>query len=280
MNKKKALKKKNVKQAIEKPNVLSLPLSNIQNEALPVLAAGLAHEVKNPLSAIHLHLQLLENQIQLVENPSLREAMLKRVEIIKKEILSLNRLLQEFIKIIRAEKRNFTLLELNELIPSIVSLLKPQADKVQASIYFYPGRLPAHFEIDPLFVKQILINLIINSIQAFYTDKDATKKRKIEISTGIENELPYIRVADNGPGIPSSIQGRIFEPFFTTKQDGSGLGLALVKKMVEEMGGEIDFVSKEGEGTVFTIYFYGNSMKNIGQKFPYEKEAQKNPTTH
>lgn len=235
----------------------------LQNDALPVLAAGLAHEIKNPLAAIHLHLQLLENQIYVVENATLRENLLRRVEIIKREIISLNRLLQEFIKLIRSEKRNFTLQELNEIIPSLIALLKPQADKVQASIHFYPGKMPFHLQVDPVMIKQILINLIINSIQAFYTDSDTAKKRKIEISTGIENDLPYIRVADNGPGIPENIQKKIFEPFFTTKSEGSGLGLALVKKMVEEMGGEIDFVSKEGEGTVFTIYFYNKPAKNV-----------------
>jgi len=251
-------------------------LSLIKSQTLPVLAAGLAHEVKNPLAAIHLHLQLLENEIYLVEDEKLRSNLLNRIQIIKKEIISLNRLLQEFLKIIRSEKRSFHIQELNELIPSIISLLKPQANKVGAEIYFYPGKIPIQLEIDPIFIKQILINLIINSIQAFYSESSNEKKRKIEISTGVENDIPYLRIADNGPGIPQDIQHKIFEPFFTTKQEGSGLGLALVKKMVEEMNASIEFISKEKEGTIFTIYFYPKSIKDItkeikGQRNEIEK---------
>ncbi|GIX40331.1 MAG: hypothetical protein KatS3mg129_0064 [Leptospiraceae bacterium] len=262
-NKKKTQNKENKNLAVQEASIIKNEIIKLENETLPVLAAGLAHEVKNPLAAIHLHLQLLENQIHLVDNKELRENLLNRIQIIKKEIISLNRLLQEFLKVIRSEKRSYKIQELNEMIPSIISLLKPQAHKVGAEIYFYPGKLPINLEIDPIFVKQILINLIINSIQAFYTEPQNQKKRKIEISTGIENDIPYIRIADNGPGIPEDIQHKIFEPFFTTKQEGSGLGLALVKKMVEEMNGSIEFISKEKEGTIFTIYFYPKSIKDI-----------------
>ncbi len=264
-NKKKIETKNKVKKDTKEIEVLHNEIVKLENETLPVLAAGLAHEVKNPLAAIHLHLQLMENQIFLIENKDLRDNLLKRIHIIKREIINLNKLLQEFIKVIRSEKRTFRLEELNELIPSIISLLKPQADKINATIYFYPGKLPSSFEIDPLFIRQILINLIINSIQAFYTDPEVEKKRKIEISTGIENDIPYLRISDNGPGIPKEIQHRIFEPFFTTKQEGSGLGLALVKKMVEEMNATIEFFSKEKEGTIFTIYFYPTKTKHISK---------------
>ncbi len=243
------MNKKTKKKQMIKPEIIQ-----IANENLPVLAAGLAHEVKNPLAAIHLHLQLLENQIHLIENEDLRKNMLNRVQIIKKEINSLNSLLQEFLRMLRSEKKSFTIEEINEIIPSIISLLQPQTKKVNAEIYFYPGKLPRTIKVDPIFIKQILINLIINSIQAFYSEKELDKKRKIEISTGLENNIPFLRVSDNGPGIPKKIQKRIFEPFFTTKQEGSGLGLTLVEKMVKEMGGYIDFFSKEKEGTIITIY--------------------------
>jgi signal transduction histidine kinase len=270
MNKNKKNKKK--ESSIKDIQIIQKEIVKLENETLPVLAAGLAHEVKNPLAAIHLHLQLMENQIQLIDKKELRESLLNRIQIIKKEILSLNRLLQEFLKIIRSEKKSFQIQELNDLIPSIISLLRPQAHKVGAEIYFYPGKIPMNLEIDPIFIKQILINLIINSIQAFYSDNSNPKNKKIEIYTGIENDIPYIRVADNGPGIPKEIQHKIFEPFFTTKQEGSGLGLALVKKMVEEMNGSIEFISKENEGTIFTIYFYPKSIKDI----TIEIQRQKN----
>ncbi len=225
---------------------------------LPVMAAGLVHEVKNPLSAIHLHLQLLENQVLQVEDEALREQMKKRIEIIKREILGLNQTLQEFIRLIRSETRSIASTGLNEIVDQVVQLLRPQAERNQIRIDRLTGKVPENLQIDASFLKQTLVNLILNSIQAYESIND-NRDRRIVVTTGIEDGRFFLRVEDNGAGILPEDREKIFEPFFTTKSQGSGLGLSLVRKMMMEMGGHVDLVSSPGKGTRFTLYFDGEA---------------------
>lgn len=222
------------------------------------MAAGLVHEVKNPLSAIHLHLQLLENQVLQVEDEALREQMKKRIEIIKREILGLNQTLQEFIRLIRSETRSIASTGLNEIVDQVVQLLRPQAERNQIRIDRLTGKVPENLQIDASFLKQTLVNLILNSIQAYESIND-NRDRRIVVTTGIEDGRFFLRVEDNGAGILPEDREKIFEPFFTTKSQGSGLGLSLVRKMMMEMGGHVDLVSSPGKGTRFTLYFDGEA---------------------
>lgn len=222
------------------------------------MAAGLVHEVKNPLSAIHLHLQLLENQVLQVEDEALREQMKKRIEIIKREILGLNQTLQEFIRLIRSETRSIASTGLNEIVDQVVQLLRPQAERNQIRIDRLTGQVPENLQIDASFLKQTLVNLILNSIQAYESIND-NRDRRIVVTTGIEDGRFFLRVEDNGAGILPEDREKIFEPFFTTKSQGSGLGLSLVRKMMMEMGGHVDLVSSPGKGTRFTLYFDGEA---------------------
>lgn len=228
-----------------------------ESDTLPELFAGLVHEVKNPLAAIHLHLQLLESNIDQVEDERLKTKMNQRVDVIKKEIISLSDSLQGFIRAIRSEVREDRNEELNDLIAGVISLLEPQAEKEGVDLIFEPGKLPSLPNIDRTFVRQTVINLILNAIQAFSQSRRKPGEREITIETGQENQSSFIRISDNGPGISLEDQERIFEPFYTTKQSGSGLGLALVRRMINEMGGRVDVSSTPERGTTFTIYFGG-----------------------
>lgn len=231
-----------------------------ESEAMPALFAGIVHEVKNPLAAIHLHLQLLENNIDQVEDEKLKSKMNDRVDVIKREILSLSESLQGLIQAIRSEVREDRNEDLNELVKGVISLLEPQAEKEGVDLFFEPGSLPASPNIDRTFIRQTVINLILNAIQAFQHSRRKHGEREITIFTGQENGMSYIRVADNGPGISLEDQQRIFEPFYTTKEEGSGLGLALVRRMITEMGGHVDVSSSPERGTTFTIYFGGPKL--------------------
>jgi signal transduction histidine kinase len=210
--------------------------------------------VKNPLAAIHLHLQLLEGYSEEINDSDLRSKIQKKINVIKKEILGLNFTLQEFIQHIRSEEsKHAVMLDANELIQDVIHLLEPQAAREEIHVEFFPGEFGRVSNADPVFIKQIIINLLLNAIQAFMNEKKEDRDRKIVITTGKRGDLSFITVEDNGPGISTDIQDKIFEPFYTTKAEGSGLGLALVKKMTGEMGGTVELKSMPERGTAITI---------------------------
>ncbi|HMX57218.1 MAG TPA: HAMP domain-containing sensor histidine kinase [Leptospiraceae bacterium] len=219
---------------------------------LPPLAAGLVHEVRNPLAAIHLHLQLLESYIGQVRDPELREKMQGKARVIKTEIMNLNQTLQDFLRMLREERVEKQIGDLNTAVREVIELLEPQARQEHIDLAFRPGELGSNTVFEPTFVKQILVNLILNSVQAFEKAKQQADKR-IFVETGMEGKNAFFRVRDNGPGISPEVQARIFEPFFSTKEEGSGLGLSLVQKMTGEMGGDIRVSSVPDEGAEFTI---------------------------
>lgn len=233
---------------------------------MPALAAGIVHEIKNPLAAIHLHLQMLEASLSEVTDQDLQKKLQNRVDIIKREVMSLNDVLQDFIHLIRSERTVRTSSEdLNQILSAVIRLLEPQARKAGIQVHFQEGNLKGGAEIHAGFIKQMVINLVLNAIQALQHSHRPSGERSIYVSTGMEEDENFIRIEDNGPGISAEDQDRIFEPFFTTKDDGSGLGLALVKKMITEMGGRIEVSSDPRQGTSFTIYFGGKAALESGE---------------
>jgi signal transduction histidine kinase len=238
------------------PAIAGLNYQDTIASELPVLAAALVHEIKNPLAAIHLHLQLLESYVSEVDDGDLRNRMAGKVQIIKKEILSLNQILQDFFRLIRpsvSEKE--VRVNLNDLLSEITDFLDPQAIREGIDLQFIPGSIPEITNTDISFIKQVAINLIINAIQALQKSDRPMEERKIAVRTGIHHSSVFFSVTDNGPGISDEVVNRIFDPFFTTRKEGSGLGLALVKKMINELGGRVEVSSSQGEGTTFMIIF-------------------------
>ncbi len=224
---------------------------------LPALAAGLIHEVKNPLAAIHLHLQLLQEYLSEVEENATREKLESKVILIKNEIQNLNHTLHSFFTLLRPnpDKQNKSF-DLDIIIQDVILLLEPQTEKQGISIHFHPGKINEIYHLDLSFIRQIILNLLLNSIQAFANLQDSTRKKWIRISTGKKKGWIYIEISDNGIGISEAVQEKMFEPFYSTKKEqGSGLGLTLVQKMIALMGGRLEVKSTMEQGTSFLILF-------------------------
>ncbi|MCB1172506.1 MAG: HAMP domain-containing histidine kinase [Leptospiraceae bacterium] len=237
-------------------------------EDLPALAAGLVHEAKNPLASIHLHLQLLEGYLQEVEDSELREKLRAKARFIKSEITGLDQSLHNFLKLIRQEQRRQQQnINLDATLQRVIDLLSIQAHQAGIELEFQAGAITEVQNADEGFIRQIAINLIINSIQALASDTPADSEsaaaepgtRRIIVRTGRHENHSYMMVADNGPGIPLELQERIFEPYFTTKSSqGSGIGLTLVRRMAAEMRARLDIQSQPGKGTSVTLFFAEN----------------------
>jgi signal transduction histidine kinase len=214
--------------------------------ALTLLAAGVAHEIGNPLNSLHIHLQLLERKIRRLPDSN-RLDLQNALEVAKGEIQRLDSIVQQFLGAIRPAQLEVRPENLNALIRESIDFLRPEIDdrgiRVEENLR---EDLPL-LDIDRTQIKQAFFNVIKNAFQAMRAEG------VLRIETALEESWVRISFVDNGGGIPAANMSKIFEPYFTTKAGGSGLGLLIVRRIVREHGGEIDLVSQDGEGLAFSI---------------------------
>jgi len=211
-------------------------------EALGRMLSGIAHEIRNPLMAIKTYLDLLPAKY---DNPSFRA---KIVDQVPEEISRLNQLLTELLDYSKSKQVHLETLNLSDVAAQSVSLFTQEFDqrKIQIELTLEEN---CCLIADRAHMKQILLNLLLNGIDA------VSENGSMRITTASEQERVILKVQDDGPGIPESIQNDIFEPFYTTKEKGTGLGLALVYQYVQENGGQISVESDSEQGTTFVISF-------------------------
>ena len=211
------------------------------------VTANVAHEIKNPLAAISIHIQLMQKA--LANNRCTRELIEKYLSIIDDEIHRLNQTIVDFlfsVKPLHLEQKSDSI---NSVINEIFALVGEELKAKHIQYKFdYNEELPLLF-IDSKLIKQALLNVINNAIAAMST----TQTPFLLVKTYIENNFVVVLIQDNGCGIPDSLLNKIFEPYYTTKEDGSGIGLTVVYKIVQEHQGELQLDSIEGKGTTFYI---------------------------
>jgi two-component system, sporulation sensor kinase E len=217
-------------------------------EAVKSLAAGVAHEIGNPLNSLNIHLQVVERKVRKRVDAKLAKELLESLEIARNEIKRLDFIVEKFLNAVRPTRPLPVTTDLNDLVNEAVNFIGPEvADRRIALTLDLEEELPLlHVDQDQL--KQVFYNLIRNSCQAMGSNGELT------LRTSCNDDNVIITIADNGPGIPPEQVSRVFEPYYTTKKTGSGLGLLIVHRIIHDHGGEVEFKSREGIGTEVSIF--------------------------
>lgn len=235
-------------------------IENERVQALTLLAASVAHEIGNPLNALHIHLQLMERELKKLRRSTAESAGaaaevsrgLGRLEeylgVAKGEIGRLDYIVTEFLDALRPRPPKLRPGSLNAVVQESLELLRPEIEnRGQIVVEKLAAGLP-EVPLDPAQIKQVLLNLIKNAMQAM------SRGGRLTVQTGAGSEAVFVSISDTGKGIPEEKLNRVFEPFFTTKKKGSGLGLMVVQRIVRDHSGRIDVESKPGQGTTFRIW--------------------------
>lgn len=204
------------------------------------MSAAVAHEIRNPISGLYSFIQMILNRKD--EN-----TMNKFFNIASDEFKRIERLTTNLLSLGHATKLKKENANINELIKQVCEILSINIKKSGVNLIEKYEKLPI-IKIDKQTIKQVLLNLMLNSIQAM------PDGGTMEVRTGIEDGNILIYIKDEGVGISDEIKEKIFEPFYTTKSDGSGIGLTLAKNIIEAHGGNIKFESEKNKGSIFYIY--------------------------
>lgn len=211
--------------------------------ALGRLTSGVAHEVKNPLNAMMIHLEILKEKLEV---PS--EDVQQSLEVIGSEIRRLDRVVQGFLRFIRPEELRLKLLDLNALLKDLVALVETEWQKEGIQFTFHFDATLPLMAVDEELLRQAFLNILLNACQAMPTGGT------VYISTEREEwEFVKVSIADTGVGIPPEDIGKIFQLYYTTKSGGSGIGLSLVYRIVQMHDGSIEVLSEMGQGTTMVI---------------------------
>src|SRR3979490_488191 len=214
--------------------------------ALTLLAAGVAHEIGNPLNSLHIHLQLMERKVRRLDG-KVKEELQEAIAISRAEIPRLDSIVTQFLQAIRPSKPVLHPENVNAIVEEAVRFVAPEIEDRDIVVeQELRSDLPL-LELDRDQMKQVFYNVIKNSFEAM-------KRRGIlHIRTGMDTTHVNISFTDTGGGMSAESLSRVFEPYFTTKSSGSGLGLLIVRRIVREHGGEMAIESNEGKGLTLTI---------------------------
>lgn len=225
--------------------------STIESErlkAITLLAAGVAHEIGNPLNSLHIHLQLLERDLKDEEEVS-KEDLLELIEISRNEVSRLDQILSQFLKAIRPQAVDLNPSDLSLLLKESIDFLDKEITErgilVEVDI---PEHVPTAMA-DSVQIKQVFYNIIRNAVQAM------GEGGLLHITLTVIERFISIAFRDTGAGIEPEQLSQIFEPYHTTKVEGHGLGLMIVQRIMRDHGGQIEVESRPGEGTTFTLFF-------------------------
>jgi len=225
--------------------------------ALGKLSAGIAHEIRNPLTSIKI---LIHSLVDEMATPASRE---KDLAVIETEIEQVNKIIKQFLDFARPRPPSLEPIDVRKVLEETLALIvyEMEAQEVSLEKEYAPGLPPVPMDREQM--KQVFLNLLLNAIQAM------EQGGKLKVATALKHPVPgtnrgsfaKISFQDTGKGIPEDVKGKVFEPFYSTKEGGIGLGLSIAQRIVEEHGGEIGLESSPGKGTVFYLTIpYGTQI--------------------
>jgi two-component system, sporulation sensor kinase E len=214
--------------------------------ALRLLAAGVAHEIGNPLNSLHIHLQLMERSVQKLHDGEKSE-LEQSIDVARSEVNRLDSIVTQFLKAIRPSRPQLRPENVNTIVEQAIRFFAPELqDRDIVVEQELRSDLPL-LQLDRDQMKQAFYNVIKNSVEAMH------RRGTLRIRTDLVDTQVIVRFVDTGGGMSAENLSRVFEPYFTTKPTGSGLGLLIVRRILREHGGELSIESSQGEGLTVTI---------------------------
>lgn len=214
---------------------------------IETLAAGVAHEVRNPLNSVQINLTILEQELQALL-PDRQSHVFAVLGKIAGEIKRLDDFVSEFLRFARAPRLNLERLAVRPLLTDLVAFMTPECSKKGVALSLELSG-PESAWVDGFQLKQAVLNLVLNALEATPADGH------VVVRASGERRRFVVEVIDDGEGMSPDVKDKALTPFFTTREEGTGLGLALVRRIVEQHGGSVDLSSRRGAGTTVTLVF-------------------------
>jgi signal transduction histidine kinase len=216
---------------------------------IDTLAAGVAHEIRNPLNSLQINLTILEQELAEAL-PDRHAHVFAVVAKIAGEVKRLDDFVSEFLRFARTPRLKVERLAVRPLLADLVAFMGPECSKKGVTLTLDPGG-PERAWIDGFQLKQAVLNLVLNALQA------TSAGGQVGIRTAGDRQRFLVAVRDDGEGMSDEVRERACHPFFTTRETGTGLGLPIVQRIMEGHGGSVEIASERGQGTTVTLVFPG-----------------------
>jgi signal transduction histidine kinase len=218
--------------------------------SMGAIAAGVAHEIKNPLNSLIINLHLLKDEV-----PASMTEVRRLMDVLEKESVRLNETVVEFLSYSKAPKLSLAMAHPHKVLDQVLEMVEFQGESMGVQIFKKYDESVPEILLDEKRMKQAFLNVVINALQAMpaggsLTVRTGVRKSKVDL---IDAGNLFIKFTDTGQGISSECIGRLFDPFFTTKEEGSGMGLPIVESILHSHGGSVNIDSRCGKGTTVTF---------------------------